>query len=180
MEPEEKRKKEVVQKNMGTDSVRIVILSAIISILFTVPACAGARKTGDPAMSYSHWEPFLVNYTCYIDEGVGSHGDPVQDGMIAGRPMWYGMEVVIYEAIPQEDGSYKIGRYIETGKILDTGYGISVNDLIPSKVRSDKPSRGSIEVGRCIDRWCGSYKEAKEWMALTQGHVFIQLIDGDG
>ena len=87
---------------MGTDSVRIAILSAIISILFTVPVCAGARKTGDPAMSYSHWEPFLVNYTCYIDKGTGSHGDPVQDGMIAGRPMWYGMEVVIYEAIPQE------------------------------------------------------------------------------
>ena len=152
MEPEEKRKEEVVQKNMETHGIKLAVLSVIISILFTAPVCAGARNTGDPACSYSRYEPFLVNYTCYIDEGVGSHGDPVQDGMIAGRPMWYGMEVVIYEAVPQEDGSYKIGKYIETGRILDTGYGISMNDLIPSKVRSDKPSRGSIEVGRCIDR----------------------------
>lgn len=170
----------MVFEDMEAYGMRAAILTAIITILLSTPVCAGARNTGDPAMSYSRWEPFLVNYTCYIDEGVGSHGDPVQDGMIAGRPMWYGMEVVIYEAIHQEDGSYRIGQYIETGRILDTGYGISVNDLIPSKVRSDKSSRGSIEVGRCIDRWCGSYREAKEWMALTQGHVFIQLIDGNG
>lgn len=165
---------------MGTNGLKIAVLSAIISIFLTVPICAGAKYTGDPACSYSRYEPFLVNYTCYIDGGVGSHGDPVQDGMIAGRPMWYGMTVVIYEAVPQEDGSFRIGRYIETGTVLDTGYGVSVNDYIPSKIRSDKYSRGSIEVGRAIDRWCSSYKEAKEWMALTGGHVFIQLIEGNG
>lgn len=161
--------------------MRILIITLITSILLAVPVCAGAKKDGDPAGSGGDYEPFLVNYTCYIDKGVGSHGDPVQDGMIAGHPAWYGMTVVIYEAVPLEDGSYELGDFIEEGRILDTGYGKSVNDGIPSRVRTDKEdSRGSIETGRAIDRWCASYSEAKEWMKLTQGHVFIQLIDAEG
>lgn len=159
---------------------RMAIVTVILSLLLTTPVCAGAKKDGDGAGNGGNYEPFLVNYTCYIDEGVGSHGDPVQDGMIAGHPAWYGMTVVIYEAIPCEDGSYKIGRYIETGQILDTGYGRSVDDSIPSKIREDRESRGSIEIGKAIDRWCSSYSEAKEWMKITQGHVFIQLIEAEG
>lgn len=159
---------------------RMAIVTVILSLLLTTPVCAGAKKDGDGAGSGGNYEPFLVNYTCYIDEGVGSHGDPVQDGMIAGHPAWYGMTVVIYEAIPEEEGSFVIGPYIESGQILDTGYGRSVHDGIPSKIRGDKASRGSIETGKQIDQWVSSLTEAKEKMLLTQGHVFIQLIEGDG
>ena len=158
---------------------RFIIITALMCLIFITPVCAGAKNDGDKAGSGGEYEPFLVNYTCYIDKGVGSHGDPVQDGMIAGHPAWYGMTVVIYEAIPQEDGSYEIGPFIEEGRILDTGYGRSTRDNIPSKV-SEKDSRGDIEVGRKIDRWCQSYSEAKKWMEFTQGHVFIQLIAGNG
>lgn len=159
---------------------KVAIITALICLFFTCPAYAGAIKDGEGSGSGGKYEPFLVNYTCYIDEGKGSHGDPVQDGMIAGHPAWYGMTVVIYEAIPCEDGSYKLGRYIETGQILDTGYGRSMGDKVPSKIREDRSSRGSIEVGQAIDRWCSSYSEAKKWMKITQGHVFIQLIGGEG
>jgi len=159
---------------------RIAILAAIFTLMLTTPVCAGAKHDGEAAGCGGHYEPFLVSYTCYIDKGIGSHGDPVQDGMIAGHPAWYGMTVVIYEAIPEEDGSFVIGPYIESGQILDTGYGRSVHDGIPSKIREDKASRGSIETGKQIDQWVATMTEAREKMAYTQGHVFIQLIAGDG
>ena len=157
-----------------------IIMALLFSMIFTVPVCAGARKDGEAAGCGGRYEPFLVSYTCYIDKGKGSHGDPVKDGMIAGHPAWYGMTVVIYEAVPEEDGSYNVGPYIESGMILDTGYGRSVHDGIPSKIRDDKASRGSIETGKQIDQWVSSMSEAKEKMKFTQGHVCIQLIEGDG
>jgi len=170
----------MVLEDMEADGMRAAILTAIITILLSTPVCAGATKDGEAAGCGSRYEPFLVSYTCYIDKGKGSHGDPVKDGMIAGHPAWYGMTVVIYEAIPEEDGSFIIGPYIESGQILDTGYGRSVHDGIPSKIREDKVSRGSIETGKQIDQWVATMTEAREKMAFTQGHVFIQLIEGDG
>ena len=170
----------MVSQDMGSYSIRTTILAILFSLILSAPVCAGARNDGEAAGCGGRYEPFLVSYTCYIDKGVGSHGDPVQDGMIAGHPAWYGMTVVIYEAIPEEDGSFNVGPYIESGIILDTGYGRSIHDGIPSKIRGDKASRGSIETGKQIDQWVSSLTEAKEKMLLTQGHVFIQLIEGDG
>ena len=160
---------------------RTAVATLILCLLFTTPVCAGAKNNGDPAESYSRYEPFLVNCTGYLsDNDVGSHGDPVHDGMIAGHPAWYGMTVVIYEAIRQSDGTYKIGDYIETSRILDTGYGSSTGDGIHSRIRDDKNSRGTIETGQSIDKWFSSLTEAKEWMRFTGGHVFIQLIEAEG
>ena len=171
----------MVREDMEADSMRrAVILAAVLTLLITTPVCASAKNDGDAAGCGGLYEPFLVSYTCYIDQGIGSHGDPVQDGMIAGHPAWYGMTVVIYEAIPEEDGSFVIGPYIESGQILDTGYGRSIHDGIPSKIREDKASRGSIETGKQIDQWVSTLTEAKEKMDFTQGHVFIQLIEGAG
>lgn len=161
--------------------LRTAILSAILCVILTVPVCAGAKRNGDVAGCGGNNEPFLVNCTGYLsDNDVGSHGDPVQDGMIAGHPAWYGMTVVIYQADICPDGSYKLGSYIETSQILDTGYGSSTGDGIHSKIREDKASRGTIETGKSIDKWFNSLTEAKEWMRFTRGHVFIQLIDAKG
>lgn len=161
--------------------LRAVVLSAVLCVILTVPVCAGARESGDPAGSGGENEPFLVNCTGYISNNdVGSHGDPVHDGMIAGHPAWYGMTVVIYKAERCPDGSYKLGDYIETSRILDTGYGSSTGDGIRSRIRNDKASRGTIETGMSIDKWFSSLTDAEEWMELTQGYVFIQLIAGNG
>ncbi|MBQ9550093.1 MAG: hypothetical protein IJU87_04695, partial [Lachnospiraceae bacterium] len=81
---------------------------------------------------------------------------------------------------PAGDGTYTLGDYIETAQILDTGYGSSTGDGIHSRIRDDKSSRGTIETGKSIDKWFSSLSEAREWMRLTQGHVFIQLVSGNG
>ena len=157
----------------------LIIFAAFFS--FPVGICAGAKNNGDPAGSGSESEPFLVDCTGYLsDNQVGSHGDPVEAGMIAGHPSWYGMTVVIYKAEPYGDGSFRIGEYIETSRILDTGYGSSTGDGIRSSIREDKSSRGTIETGQSIDKWFSTLTEAEEWMEYTNGHVFIQLIEGRG
>ena len=117
---------------------RAVILAAVLTLLITTPVCASAKNDGDAAGCGGLYEPFLVSYTCYIDQGIGSHGDPVQDGMIAGHPAWYGMTVVIYEAVPEEDGSYNVGPYIESGMILDTGYLAMMDASVQMDVQSVK------------------------------------------
>ena len=160
---------------------RIILSALIICLLSSTPVFAGARMNGDPSGSGGRYEPFLVNCTGYISNNdVGSHGDPVQDGMIAGHPAWYGMTVIIYEAVPAGNGTYTIGDYIETARILDTGYGSSTGDGIHSRIRDDRSSRGTIETGKSIDKWFKNIKEARKWMEYTGGHVFIQLIEGDG
>ena len=162
-------------------AITFLLTTLSICALSVTPICAGAKNNGDPSGSGGRWEPFLVNCTGYLsDNNAGSHGDPVQDGMIAGHPAWYGMTVIIYEAIPAENGSYRIGDYIETAQILDTGYGSSTGDGIHSRIREDKNSRGTIETGKSIDKWFSSMSEAREWMRFTQGHVFIQLVSGNG
>ena len=65
-------------------------------------------------------------------------------------------------------------------EIRDTGYGKSSGDGIPSKIRKDKSSRGTIETGKCIDRYCTNLQDAKKWMEFTGGKIFIQIIPAQG
>ncbi|MBO5597610.1 MAG: hypothetical protein J5943_03270 [Oribacterium sp.] len=123
--------------------------------------------------------PFLVDTTAYCHGTVCSHGDIPRDGIVAAAPEWYGMACVIYEAIPEGD-SYTMGSLIGVYEIKDTGYGRSSGDGVPSKVRSDKDSRGTIETGKCIDRYCENYGDAKEWMKRTGGKIFIQVMPAEG
>lgn len=123
--------------------------------------------------------PFLVDTTAYCHGTVCSHGDKAREGIVAAAPEWWGMACVIYEAIPTEDG-YECGDLIGVYEILDTGYGKSSGDGVPSKIRSDKGSRGTIEIGQCIDRYCYTYSGAKEWMRKTGGKIFIQIVEGEG
>lgn len=124
-------------------------------------------------------EPILVNTTAYTEGKVCSHGDRAREGVVAGMPEWYGQACIIYEAVPSEDG-YKIGDVIGIYEVLDTGYGKSTKDGIPSKVRADKKSRGSIETGRCIDKYAESYADAVDWMRITNGMAFIQILKAEG
>ena len=123
--------------------------------------------------------PFLIDTTAYCHGTICSHGDKPREGIVAAAPEWYGMACVIYEAVPTGDG-YKCGDFIGIYEIKDTGYGKSSNNGIPSKIRSDKEHQGTIEIGKCIDKYSYTYAEAKEWMRLTGGKVFIQLMSGEG
>ena len=124
-------------------------------------------------------EPVLVSTTAYTEGKVCSHGDRAREGVVAGMPEWYGQACIVYEAVPSK-GGYQIGNVIGIYEVLDTGYGKSSKDGIPSKVRADKTSRGTIEIGRCIDKYAESYADAKDWMETTGGKCYIQIIPVDG
>ena len=67
-------------------------------------------------------EPMLVNTTAYTEGKVCSHGDRAREGIVAGKPEWYGQACVIYEAVPNGN-KYDLGRFIGIYEVLDTGYG---------------------------------------------------------
>lgn len=140
---------------------------AVSFLLFAIPTTAHGA------------EPMLVNTTAYTEGTVCSHGDRARQGIVAGKPEWYGQACVVYEAVPSE-GGYQIGDVIGIYEVLDTGYGKSTKDGIPSKVRADKQSQGTIEVGRCIDKYSESYADAKDWMETTGGICYIQIIPCKG
>lgn len=146
---------------------KAVAALAVSFLLFSVPTTAHGA------------EPMLVNTTAYTEGKVCSHGDRAREGIVAGKPEWYGQACIVYEAVPSE-GGYQIGDYIGVFEILDTGYGKSVKDGVPSKVRADKASRGTIEVGKCIDKYAESYADAVEWMRITGGRVYIQILSAQG
>lgn len=146
---------------------RAVAALAVSALMFAMPCRAYGA------------EPMLVSTTAYTEGTICSHGDRAREGIVAGMPEWYGNACVVYEAI-SEGGEYRMGNAIGIFEVLDTGYGKSTRDGIPSKVRVDKPNRGTIEAGRCIDKYSESYADAVEWMELTGGMVFVQIIPCKG
>lgn len=142
---------------------RAAVLALAFALSLPVPAHAAA--------------PVLVNTTAYTEGTVCCRGVKAREGIVAGRPEWYGSACVIYRAVP-DGGSYRMGSAIGIYEVLDTGYGRSTRDGIPSRVRADKTSRGTIEVGQCIDRYSESYESAVDWMRETGGKCYIQIIKG--
>lgn len=123
--------------------------------------------------------PMLCETTAYFEGSHGSHGDRMREGYAAAAPDMYGDAVMLYEAVKQNDGTYRIGEYIDTLEIRDTGYGYSTGQG-SSSVRSDKRYEGTIEGGIHIDVYKDSYSRCKEWMRLTGGKVFVVVIPAEG
>lgn len=146
---------------------KAVAALAVSFLLFAVPTTVYGE------------EPILVNTTAYTEGEICSHGDRAREGIVAGKPEWYGQACVIYEAVPNGNG-YQIGDVIGFYEVLDTGYGKTTKNGIPSKVRADKKSQGTIETGRCIDKYSESYADAVEWMRITGGRVYIQILSAQG
>ena len=121
----------------------------------------------------------LLDTTGYCYGEICSHGDKPREGIVAAAPEWYGNTCIIYEAIPSDDG-YTVGRSLGVYEILDTGYGASTGDGVRSKIRKDKTSRGTIEAGLCIDRYCSTIENVKAWAKATGGKIFFQLIEAEG
>lgn len=143
--------------------MRRIALALALSLALTTPAHAAT--------------PFLADTTAYTYGTICCKGVKAREGIVAGKPDWYGAACVVYRAVPDGRG-YKIGEVIGIFEVLDTGYGKSTKDGVPSKIRADKSSRGTIEVGACIDRYSESYESAVEWMEETGGKCFVQIIEG--
>ena len=143
------------------------------------PREAGDKYYGD---TVSENTPILMETTGYCQGTIGSHGDRMREGYAAAAPDMYGDVVMVYEAIPQKDGTYTIGEYLDTFEIKDTGYGYPTyqgkSEVRPDKNRTGKGS-GTIESGIHLDIY-GDMARCKEWMKITGGKVFGIVIKGKG
>lgn len=162
--------------------------AALLALMLasSVPVQAKTLTTRDlvedylEAESLPPEEAFLCNTTAYIHGEICCRGEKPREGIAASKPEWYGYCAIIYKAEMSRYNGYVPGEMIGIFEILDTGYGASTGDGVPSKVRADKKSRGTIEVGQCIDIYRHSYQAAKEWMTLTGGKCFVQIVEAKG
>ena len=122
--------------------------------------------------------PILVETTGYHRGKVGSHGDLMKKGYCAFAPEQYGTVLMLYEAIPTDSG-YCMGDFITMLEVKDTGFGRETGEG-KSKIRPDKKSKGTIEVGKSVDVFYPTLSECKEWMQQTNGMCFIQIVPGKG
>ena len=123
--------------------------------------------------------PMLMETTAYYQGSHGSHGDKMQEGYAACSPEMYGNGVMVYEAVLQDDGTYKLGEYLGFFEIRDCGYGFSTGQG-KSEVRSDKKYAGTIESGIHLDVYRDNLSRCWEWMRQTKGKVFAVIVEAKG
>lgn len=175
------------------------LIFAVVIFLMVTPVYASTEKCHELVMSYiiadqdrptepgdkfysetvSENNPVLMDTTAYYQGTHGSHGDRMQEGFAACSPEMYGNGVMVYEAILQEDGTYRLGEYIDFFEIKDCGYGYSLGKGV-SKVRPDRKYTGSIEAGIHLDVYRDNLSRCWEWMHKTGGKVFAVIIEGKG
>lgn len=137
------------------------------------------KNPGERIKNGSNNEPVLMATTAYYEGNIGSHGDVMREGYAACAPEMYGDAVVVYEAVLQENGSYRIGDYLATFEIRDCGYGYSTGEG-KSEIRSDKKYAGTIETGIHLDIWRENLTRCREWMEKTNGYCFAVIVAGKG
>ena len=145
------------------------------------------KEPGDRLYSECDIKPVLMHTTGYCEGTHGSHGDRMREGFCAAAPELYGCAAIIYEAILQDDGTYKIGDYLDTLEIRDTGYGFATNSGV-SFVRPDKniarngktAGAGTIECGLHIDVYRDNLSRCWQWMKKTKGFIFVEIVPAKG
>lgn len=111
-------------------------------------------------------EPFKMYTTAYHYGEITASGVPVRRGICAVKREWMGLTAVVYAYNP--DGS--IGDLLGYWECLDTGFGGD----------ADGDGVGSIEAGKVIDMYFPTLEECRDWMKLTGGKVYVQLVDAEG
>lgn len=111
-------------------------------------------------------EPFKMYTTAYHYGEITASGVPVRKGICAVKREWMGLTAVVYVYNP--DGS--IGDLLGYWECLDTGFGGD----------ADGDGIGSIEEGKVIDMYFPTLEECMDWMKLTGGKVYVQLVDAEG
>ena len=135
---------------------------------------------GDKLYSeYGGVQAVLMHTTAYHEGSHGSHGDKMREGYCALAPDMYGSAAIVYEAVQQEDGSFKIGSYLDTFEIRDCGYGYSTGEG-KSLVRPDKKYAGTIESGVHIDVYRNNLSRCWQWMKQSKGFVFVEIVPAKG
>lgn len=137
------------------------------------------KEAGDKFYMGEDNNPILMETTGYCHGTHGSHGDKMREGYAACAPEYYGDAVMVYEAVKQDDGTYRMGDYITTFEVRDCGYGYSTGQG-RSEVRSDKKYAGTIETGIHLDVYREDLSGCREWMKRTNGKVFAVVVEGKG
>lgn len=111
-------------------------------------------------------KPFKMYTTAYCQGEVTASGAKVREGICAAKEEWLGMVFAVYKY--GSDGT--MGEFLGYWEILDTGFGGD----------ADGDGVGSIQEGKVVDMYFPTLDKCKEWMKLTNGKVYVQLIDGKG
>lgn len=107
-------------------------------------------------------QPAKIRCTCYTStEGsVTASGEPVREGILAGKREWIGKTAVLY------DMNMNIIGYFD---FKDTGAGID----------SDGDGKGdTIKNGKSIDVYRDTMEGCREWIKLFGDYVYLQIIEG--
>lgn len=131
---------------------------AVLMILFEKPL--NARAEDNP-----YGTPFPMYTTAYYYGDTTASGQAVREGICAVKREWMGLTAIVYA---DDDG--EIGEILGIYECLDTGFGGD----------ADGDGVGSIEEGKVIDIYRPDYESCKEWMELTGGKVWVQLINAVG
>lgn len=176
-------------RGIGTlELILAIIAIAFLVAMFMRQTAHGAGLDADwegdnLATSYCEAEcmPVLMETTAYCEGDICSGGVKPREGICAVAPEWYGCGVVVYEAVWDEEArEFTPGGLLGIFEGLDTGYGRSTGDGRGSRVLPGERSRGTIEAGKCVDVYKPTYGKAKEWMKVTKGRVFVQIIKAEG
>lgn len=111
-------------------------------------------------------EVFSMLTTAYDHGGVTAAGRPTRRGICAVRKEWIGKTALVW----RRTDSDTMGEFLGFWECLDTGFGAD----------SDGDGIGSIQEGRVIDMYFPTQEEVQEWMEVTGGRVYVQLIDAEG
>lgn len=111
-------------------------------------------------------EPFRILTTGYYHGDVTATGTAPREGICAVRSEWIGKTALVWKC--NEDGTQ--GEFLGFWECLDTGFGAD----------SDGDGIGSIQEGRVVDMYFPTMEQVTEWMELTGGRIYIQLLDAEG
>lgn len=104
--------------------------------------------------------------TAYHHGEITASGRRTRRGICAVRREWIGKTALVWKC----ENSDTMGEFLGIWECLDTGFGAD----------SDGDGMGSIQEGRVIDMYFPTPEEAEEWMEITGGRVYVQLVDAEG
>lgn len=111
-------------------------------------------------------ETFQIMTTAYCHGAITATGRKPRRGICAVRKEWIGKTALVWECKDPDT----MGEFLGYWECLDTGFGAD----------SDGDGIGSIQEGRVIDMYFPTQEEVQEWMEITGGRVYVQLIDAEG
>ena len=136
----------------------VAIGLSILMIVYDKPLTARAEEN-------PYGAPFPMYTTAYYYGDTTASGHPAREGICAVKREWMGLTAIVYA---NDNG--EVGDLLGIYECLDTGFGGD----------ADGDGIGSIEEGKVIDVYRPDYESCMEWMELTGGKVWVQLINAVG